>query len=727
MPRKVVPGSITEPYKIGEGDFSPNLVGQQFTQGSTLFTLGNFTITTNTSGSGISKVYNTGSFSDSYTLETLNLTLQESEVLSNESVKLILNLDPTNMERFVYFGSFHDFISAKIRTIILKWKGSLYVNQFVLGDNSGEPKNTILNYSYDTVNDKSYFKIPVTTVRNNYGLVYDSQYGGETTEVQNTLFNPDENYGDIYNLNLHFTEYQISNIFGDFFVTNFTGSSASDPYITLEVNGNSWPPLVSSGFGSYNYHVRPQEEVINKYFFNLLDDFENQMLNRLTTPQYTINVQSPKKTDKGNIILAQKKLTWPTSDGYNLDNAGSEFQIYITSWLNEANSFDKLKTDLIARRFVTGSIIDFDTDGGGDEVYGRKVNKLLRIYGREFDETKKYIDGLSFARIVTYNKKDNTPDEMVKILASEMGLDVLLSFFENNLFQNDLPGNSTQEGYGNLQTVPFSGYSRNLSPKEMDIELWRRLVINAWWLFKSKGHRKVLEFFLQLFSIQQCVISLDEYVYIAKNAPLNVRETLENIADLLEIDLATGTTGEGDEITTVTPFTPAVDGIGGINLSDYPLDVYGFPRIQPNTTDYYYQLNGFWYNGGNLSEIGNNPHLGPYDYGKAYLGALQCFVDDFNGLTTGTTTFTTVDNLFTDYENGTIENGLPNFGENYAEIMNNNRVNGLNVISAGADTELSYGDSQQSFRILFKLNGEPCEIPCPSSYINYGNGVIFIG
>ncbi len=703
MPRKVVPGSITEPYKIGQGDFSPNLVGQQFTQGSTLFTLGNFAITTNTSGSGISKVYNTGSFSESYTLEALNLTEQDSQVLSNESIKLVLNLDPTNLERYVYFGSFYEFISATIKSILLKWKGSLYVNIFIPTDATQTPRNTILNYSYDSVNNKSYFKIPTSTIRNNFALFYQSEFGGENSEDQNPLFNPQDNYGDIYNLNTNFSDYQLSNVFGDFYVTNFTGSTKTDPYLYLEVNDNAWPPLESIGFGSYNYHVRPKEEILNKYFFNQLDEFESQVLNQLTTPQYTINIQSPKKTDKGNVILSQKKLTWPTSDGYNLDNGGAEFQSYITEWLNEAKDFDELKTDLIARRFVTGSIIEFDTDGGGNEVYGRKVNKLLRIYGREFDEIKKYIDGISFARVVTYSKKDNTPDELIKILAGEMGLDVLLSFFDNNLFQDVLPGNTTQEGYGNLQNVPFSGYSRNLSPKEMDVELWRRLVINAWWLFKSKGHRKVLEFFLSLFGIQSCVISLDEYIYIAENAPLDVEEKLNTIANYLDLDIT------------------------DLNLSDYPIDVYGFPKLFPNSINYYYQNNGFWYNGGNLSETGNNPHIGPYDYGKAYLGALECFVEEFEGVSTGTTTFNTIDNLFTDYEDGTIENGLNNFGPDYAEIMNDaNRISGnINVISAGADTTLSYGDSEQSFRILFNVND--CIIPCPELYINYGNGVIFIG
>ena len=49
---KVVPGSLTEAYKKREGDFAPNLVGLQFTEGvaslgTSLFTFGNFEITSN--------------------------------------------------------------------------------------------------------------------------------------------------------------------------------------------------------------------------------------------------------------------------------------------------------------------------------------------------------------------------------------------------------------------------------------------------------------------------------------------------------------------------------------------------------------------------------------------------------------------------------------------------------------------------------------------------------
>ena len=48
---------------------------------------------------------------------------------------------------------------------------------------------------------------------------------------------------------------------------------------------------------------------------------------------------------------------------------------------------------------------------------------VLNIYGREFDEVKKYINGIKYAHVVTYDKKDNVPDTLVKDLAWMLGFD----------------------------------------------------------------------------------------------------------------------------------------------------------------------------------------------------------------------------------------------------------------------------------------------------------------
>jgi hypothetical protein len=683
MAVRVVPRSITEPYKKREGDFSPDLVGLQFTQGASLFTLGNFAITTNLSPS-LAIDFNTGQFSQPYSLQDLNLSDTESNLLVSNTLFVTLNADPTNLERYVYFGSFNEFLRVNIEEILTTWKGSLYITDLV--DNYGytQIKNTVLSYSYNSYTNTSNFLIPPSLAINSFGLIIEDNE------------QPPTEYGDISNLSNSFDNYQISNDYGDFKVLDYTGTTSSNNYINVTVSGNSFPTLSATTFGSFKYHLRPTEEALEKFFFSQLDDFKSLILDRLVKPKYTITVNVPTRTDLG-IVYSSERLTWPTTDGYNLDFEGGAYNQYITKFYQISNNYDLNKTDLVARRFVSESIIEFDTDGGGDELTGRKVHKLLRIYGREFDQVKKYIDGISFASHATYDKKDNISDELVKHFASTLGFDTILSFSDNNLLVNNL--------MENVET--FTGYSKSLSIAEMDIELWRRLVINAWWLFKSKGHRKVIEFFLNLFGTNECVVNFDECVYLADNR-LDYNKTIQEVANY--IDPISGDTNLVDTETL-------------------PIDIYGFPRVLPNTPDYYFQNDGFWWNGGNLSSKGNNPHIGPYDYGKRYFDKFRCIIDGYVGAESATTVFTTLTNFFTDYNEGTIEGGMIPFGTTYGDIIKlNNRISdNVVVYGAGASNLVSRGGNS-SFRVNFKLESDSntC-LTCPTldSLLYHDNGIIF--
>jgi hypothetical protein len=155
------------------------------------------------------------------------------------------------------------------------------------------------------------------------------------------------------------------------------------------------------------------------------------------------------------------KFTWPTTDKYNLDIDTTEYANYLSNLLGKTNSYDRYKADLISRKYVSASIHEYDTPGDGTDQTGQKIQKLLRIYGREYDDIKKYIDGISFANVVTYDKLDNTSDDLIKVMAKTMGFDVLETIFgENfNIFDYNTPGEYSQ----------FSGYSREYSPKEIEV------------------------------------------------------------------------------------------------------------------------------------------------------------------------------------------------------------------------------------------------------------------
>lgn len=624
---KVVPRSLTEAYKKREGDFSPNLVGLQFTDGNSFFTLGNFQITTNLSSRIAKDFILGGEWSDYYNLGNLNVNQYESNKIVSNEIFVRLNFNPNNISRYVYFGSFYEYARVTIEQIIQKWKGGIYLNPTLT---TNTPVNTVLGFNYNSGNNVAEFSIPKSVISNPFQLVIDN----------NVDFN-NIKPGEIYNLSLSYFNYTISNNIGDFNVIGYTGSTNTNPYLRIQTEGNPFPFLTASTFGQLTYLLKPNDKELDM-FFQELNDFELVLLNRLTTPKYTATFDVPVESD-GVFFDSTRSITWPVSDGYNIDINTNDYAIYVETLLEIASNFDANKTDLVSRRFVSESIHEFDTNGGGDPIYGMKVTKLLKIYGREFDEVKKYIDGISFANVVTYDKLDNTSDELIKILAKNLGFDVLLTVTTDNF---DLLQQITT-----TSNTPFSGYSRSLSAKELDIELWRRLIINAWWLYKSKGTRKVFEFFFNLFKIPQCMLTLNEYVYLASDR-INTDEVYSELERIY------------DDPT-----------FSFLDANPLPIDDFGFPLPLTQTNDSYFQNDGFWYNNGTEITTGNNPHIGPYDNGIKYFNQFKCFVPDFNSYLTGITTVTEVKNYFTDYDNGNFgENTLPIY-PNYGSVMNSVSTN----------------------------------------------------
>ena len=698
--KKVTPGSLTDAYKQRKGDFSPDLVGFQLTKGTPLFTLGNFGVTVNLDPK-TDTYFNTGIFSNPYTLENLDLTEQESELLVSNDIYTTLNLDPTDVSKFSYYGSFVEFLRVSIEGIITKWKGSLYITDDE-GGFSRTVKNTVLGYSYNSLTNKSTIKIPTLFVQNKFDLI-TNDLGGLILDAR-----------DISNIKLSYTNYEIKNDYGTFNLLGYTGNTENvNPYIDVVVEGEAFPTLTGSSYGTFKYHLKPKDNIVDRLFFDTLTDFENILLNRLSSPRYSSTYESPVDTESGTLLSVRKTFTWPTTDGFNIDIDTTKYSQFISDILKMASDYDRFRGNLMTRRFISNSIIEFDTEGEGDNSQGRKIDKLLKIYGREFDEVKKYVDSIQDAHVVTYDKKNNMPDELIKDMARTLGFEAIKSVSDNQLLSYIAKSNE----------IIFSGHSRSMSTKEIDTELWRRLVINAWWLFKSKGHRKVIEFLVKLFGLNECLVNIDECVYVVKDK-LDVEETFAKIEEILNRDLLSG-----DTIDTVTPGQ-----IIEVDRDEYPIDEQGFPRTLPNRPDYYFQMHGFWYNNGTQRTVGNNPHFGPYDYGSAYFDKFRCFIDDFSGKTEVIRQeYIENVNLFPDYNHGdleiTFEDGKPlmDYGPTYAQIMEDgHRVSEMtNLISAGFTTEKSR-TGRGSLKLTFTCGDDSCDVPCPKFVIDEKTGTVDI-
>ena len=598
-------------------NFSDDLVGFQITSkgGTPLFTNSNFTITTNLDNK-LTKSFNTGNFTDYLTLDDV----KDESVIPNftTTTKLTLNSDKSDLSMYALFGSLSEFIRVSLEEIIIDWPASLYVRENDL-INPLSTGNTIENYIFDNVRNESSFIINKNRVENNFNINFD---------ISNNLNNTFNSTNEIRDLVSSYSKYVIDFDNKSFEIIDFTGISETNEYLKFLVKGNPFQQNPNDFIE--RYHIRPNNIIVEE-FFSGLSDFKSFVLNRLSLPKYSATFNFPVEGNDGVIVFQSEKLSWPVSDGYNIDFNTTEYITFATRLFEIAENYDNNSSDLINRELTSESISDFDTvrssDGEIIESESQKMNSTLRIYGREYDEINKYIKGISFANVITYDKKNNTPDNTVKNIARVLGWELTSSILENDLISTFLVTKDSS----------YSGHSRGLTKYESEIELWRRLILNTPWIWKSKGTRKAIEFLLDFIGTPKGLINFNEYVYVS-----------ENNLDVNEVRLIM------DEL------------FGTREIDSLSIDGEGFPRVQRNGTiingsETYFQKGGNWYRqtGGENSNIdilkGNNPHMGPYDAGKEFLSQFNNLIPNFSGVTlSGQTNYTQNKNIFINYNNGLI-------------------------------------------------------------------------
>jgi len=662
-------------------DFSPNLVGYQIVQGQ-LTLLSNF-YTSSTNIAKTTEYYSTDSFSQPINLNSLSVSASESQKLLDNNLKLVLNLDKSDLFNYTLFGSLREHIKASITSIIKKWPASLYIDKYV----SGNTLNTVLEYRYVAATDSAYFKIPVSAVYNKFQINIkknpNTYQGWDGIKMMSKDF---YKYDLIYPIASEVSAdgTYVGNSPGFFSSTQehsviaFTGTSVASPnYVHFKVKGN---PFTGTTLGilSDNFHIRPKT-LYKEKFYDKLGSLDGFLLNRQVTPIYTSEFKVPTEGPTGTFTLVPRKYTWPTTDGYNIDIDTTKYGNYVTNLMNLADSYDEYKTDLVSRFFTTDAIKEFDTDD-------RRVQKLLRIYGREFDEVKKYIDGLAYANTVSYNKSNNIPDRLVKNFARTLGFETI-DFTDQSKIMDAFFG-------GTNETV-FSGTSVGMTPVQFDIELWRRIIINAGYLYKGKGTRKIIEFFLNFIGAPTSLIELNEYVYTVKGK-LDTKQVGIALSHLL------GNAPEGE--------------VSLFNGTEIPMDNDGYPEVLPPSDDYYFQMKGGWYQTTNYNGA-NNPHMGPYDAGQEYFNKFRCFTE-ITGQTitvpsevTGTIPADTLVAVLVSNETGQETNFLT-------------IKNALGYLNSRGDGGTGVGNTAGICDPANPLT--PCTYNTVSDAITYGNGAVFV-
>jgi len=557
---------------FGNDTFGNKLVGLQFAnskdeiQGDPYFTMGNFSISTSVSSASVAPLVESigNDPVGAYTINDIvnrNLSyfsgkpyVETVQDLVNKNLSVKVLFDRKKLDNHVLYSSLKERIKTSLMEIHDQFPAAMKSNAVSIY------RPNVTNYEYLSNENRSQFNISVVGLSNPFNVNYLST---GTTATDSETITTYRNFAKQYsNYVIYFNgiEYPIIN------VTLPTPSSGVYTFINVVVNGNPFGDLININSESNNsFYIKPRQTVYDDFFENL-SDFASFLLNYDTTlNQYKSDFVFPTLSDNGVVVETKETVYFPKLDDVNIDMFTDNFEKYTIKLNDLAESYDSVKTNLIARFLTTDSLKEFDTED-------RKVNLIFQLYGKQFDEIRKYIDGITFMRNVSYDKVENVPDLLLKNFAHMLGFETYELEDENTLIESLFSKSVT---------------STTITPAEVDIELWRRLLINAAYLFKSKGTRKSIEFILKLVGFPDDIFELNEYVYLAEKS-VNVDDTLNKIY--------LNSTDNPEVLLNLQPF-----------------DVDGYPTT-PLTIPY--QANGG-------SAIQDKYNSGPYDFGKAYINSFK--------------------------------------------------------------------------------------------------------
>ena len=604
----------------GAGTFSDNIVGLQTVEGGGL-TQGNFEFTTGVTEK-VNRTFNVGAFSEPMSLDMMGIeNLEESRRIMATQFRVYPNYDISQVLNFSMYGSLSERFRVSITKIVNYFPASLDV---VFNNDDYTTGNTAYDISYDRQNDETYFKVNVSRINNPFDIDY-SINAATNLSVRELEVSP---YRNLYNTYLDYCVSINDNIFNLLaFVPSETLSSG---YIEFFVSGA--PFGTTATISNDDFQIRPNDFITDKVFQEAFDEVEKFLLNRLVRPEYTAVFQVPQQNEFGQTYTEYKQVTWPKQGPWNLDIRSFLFDRYLEEIQSIAVNLDSFKTNLISRFLITDSLKEFDT-------LGQKVEKIFQIYGRSFDQIKQFIDGLAYMNSVNYNPSNDIPSELLVNLSRTLGWSSNFSPITNDDFLSSV--------FGNTSTPTYPGYARALTPTELNYAYYRNLILNASYLFKSKGTRRSVEFLLRLVGAPDSLIEYNEYIYLADQR-INLDQFDTQWASIsggtyvndVPAYLPSETFKIKGQLYTAFTSTATYEDVS-INLIDYPIDAEGYPKAPANTETFFFQIGSGWYETtpqhrspdqvqltGNVFTGQNfniQTQLTPFTYGQTYLNRYRNF------------------------------------------------------------------------------------------------------
>lgn len=494
---------------------------------------GNFLFTDNNMP-GFKKRNFTGNWEGPYTMDNL-----DPNVNSDVNDVSILG-DSNDLRDYAYYGSAAELIRATIEKIIREFPGRIYAVD-----------NRVQRLSDDETAWEYLFSIQSDSERN-FTLTWDDENAGLSVVRnpfvidlynQDPILNPLDNR--MRNIPLSWKLY----VNGGAALTSW--NVWIKPYDGCENNydviyeitytdsasrtGHIWGLRYNRGIiwctDDSTLDIHPNDTVIENYFSGLRG-LEAKLLSRRVNPMFTAKFLTPIKRSEidERYTYIERRYTWP-STGYCIDVDTVAYYKYVDRLNRLAITLDELWCDNLWSNMTHEAIRNFDwtytreyEEGDADEniLGGTRMEGMLRIMGRFYDDIKRYIDGISLKNCITYDGVGNVSSASVSDKAELRGWEVFTTKQYNN--RNLIIGNFVDTlpkigpRFGQDSTIDHSTWYNSLNPEyvsqnDVDNDFMRRLVLSSGTIFRSKGTRHSIEMTMAMFGIGEDDYTIEERYY----------------------------------------------------------------------------------------------------------------------------------------------------------------------------------------------------------------------
>lgn len=481
--------------------------------------------------------------STDWTIEAINNSKKNEE--DSEEAENQLRTNVYDLRRFAYYGSCSELIRSTINSILQNYPGELFLSNntiSILKPKTKNPDGTITEAKYEKLNVEGFqwivenpfdINIHLADASNvdkplryfgsngfkNYEIINgDSKKGNEVTNFSVTKFNNCANIGE-----------EIATIKINDITIKYVKGVEKNYY------------LHNQGLNS-NIHIRPKQEFID-YYFNNIDEFESVLLNRKSTPKFTAKFLTIDETDFG-LKIKTEQFTFPkSSGGYNIGGTDNSFEQYVNRLISIAQKYDEgCFSDNLYRMMTHESLknFDFTINKNVDEklAHGNDIfKKVIRLFGREFDNFKSQIDAIKENYYLSYKELTEEQKNLLKDKLLTDGWDIvnILPFVkksnEGNCFKFSIDNSSKWKPFANCYcyyydkgiktTVDcskgneiitqdgciariFKNYctEKSFDANYINFEFMRRLRMNSRRILRHKGTITGIEMLLSLFNLR---------------------------------------------------------------------------------------------------------------------------------------------------------------------------------------------------------------------------------